>query len=97
MGHSPLATQDRLHEICEYLENKGDKTLYDISKWNESGLWIDWEFRDIPTHLLQQSEMLKQELREAAPVHKSEKDKWGWGPTRAYTSAKGYEDRKSVV
>ena len=65
--------------------------LYDISKWNESRFWIDWDFRDIPAHLMQQSEILKQELREAAPVHQSEKDKWGWGPTRAYTSVKGYE------
>eukprot|EP00253_Pinus_taeda_P022763 PITA_22763 len=38
-----------------------------------------------------QTKTLKEELREVALVHKTEKDKWGWGPTGVYSSAKGYE------
>jgi hypothetical protein len=34
--------------------------------------------------------MLKAEVREAAPMHKTGKDTWGWGPTRIYTAARGY-------
>lgn len=66
-----------------------------ISKWDESGFWIDWNFSNIPDHLSQQTETLKEELREAALVHKTEKDKWGWGrgwgPIGVYSSTKGYE------
>jgi hypothetical protein len=90
MGRSPLASNASLNEICVFLAQRGIQRISDISKWNEDGSWSDWHFGNVPNHLLQQLETLKVELQDAAPVHMNEKDKWGWGPTRSYSTAKGY-------
>ena len=52
MGHPPLASNTSLHEICEFLENRGEKNVYEISKWNDIGFWTDWNFSNVPDHLL---------------------------------------------
>jgi hypothetical protein len=90
-GASALSIKCQPAEICEFLEYRGEKSIYDISKWDDNGFWTDWNFSNVPDHLLQQTTMLKEELRDAAPVHKTEDDKWGWGPSGSYSSAKGYE------
>jgi hypothetical protein len=76
--------------IHDFLECRGMQRIYDISKWDEDGSWTEWQFGTVPYHLLQQLEILKAELREAAPLHMTEKDTWGWGPTGSYSAAKGY-------
>jgi hypothetical protein len=90
MGNLPLASNTSLTEIREFLDHRGIQSINDISKWDDNGSWSDWQFGNVPNRLLQQLEMLKVELREAAPVHKTEKDKWGWGSTGTYSTAKGY-------
>ena len=90
MGNPPLASNTSFTEIHDFLDHRGIQSINDISKWEEDGSWSDWQFGNIPNHLLQQLEMLRVELREAAPVHKTEKDNWGWGPTGTYSAAKGY-------
>jgi ribonuclease HI/exonuclease III len=90
MGNPPIASNAGLKEIRDFLENRGIKRIFDISKWDEDGSWSEWQFGNVPDCLLQQLEMLKAELREAAPVHKTGIDTWGWGPTGIYTSARGY-------
>jgi ribonuclease HI len=90
MGRPPLASNASLNEIRAFLAQRGIQRISDISKWNEDGSWSDWHFGNVPNRLLQQLESLKAELRDAAPVHMNEKDKWGWGPTGSYSTAKGY-------
>jgi hypothetical protein len=90
MGNLPLASNASLTEIREFLDHRGTKSIKDISKWDDNGFWSDWQFGNVPNHLLQQLEMLRVELREATPVHKTEKDNWGWRSTGTYSAAKGY-------
>jgi hypothetical protein len=90
MGRSSLASNASLHKICVFLAHRGKQSVSDISKWNEDGSWLDWHFGNVPNRLHQQLEMLKAELRDATPVHKTEKDKWGWGTSGSYSTAKGY-------
>jgi hypothetical protein len=90
MGNLPLASNTSLTEIHDFLDHRGIQSINDISKWDDNGSWSDWQFGNVPNHLLQQLEMLKTELREATPVHKTEKDNWGWGPTGTYSTAKVY-------
>ena len=77
MGRSSLASNASLNEIRIFLAHRGKQSISDISKWNEDGSWSEWHFGHVRNRLLQQFEMLKVELREAAPVHKTEKDNWG--------------------
>jgi hypothetical protein len=90
MGNPPIASNVGLREIHDFLENRGIQRIIDRSKWDEDGSWSEWQFGNVPNCLLQQLEMLKAELREAAPVHMTGKDTWGWGPTGIYTAARGY-------
>ena len=90
MGRPPLASNANLNKIHVFLAQRGIQRISDISKWNEDGSWSDWHFSNVPNRLLQQLETLKAELRDAAPVHMNKKDKWGWGPTGSYSTAKGY-------
>jgi hypothetical protein len=87
MGNPPIASNAGLREIRDFLESRGMQRIFDISKWDEDGSWTEWQFGNVPDRLLQQLEMLKAELREAAPVHMTEKDTWGWGSTGTYTAA----------
>jgi hypothetical protein len=52
MRHPPLASNTSLSEIYEFLEHRGKKSIYDISKWDDDGFWIDWNFSTVPYHLL---------------------------------------------
>jgi hypothetical protein len=90
MGRPSLASNASLNEIRVFLAHRGKQSISDISKWNEDDSWSDWHFGNVPNRLLQQLETLKAELRDAAPVHKTGKDNWGWGPTGSYSTAKGY-------
>jgi hypothetical protein len=67
------------------------ESIYDISKWDDDGFWTDWNLNTVPDHLLQETTTLIEELRDPTPVHKSEDDKWGWGPSGVYSLVKGYE------
>jgi hypothetical protein len=90
MGNFPLASNASLTEIHDFLDHRGIQSINDISKWDDDVSWSDWQFGNVPNRLLQQLEMLKTELREAAPVHKTKKDNCGWRPTGTYSAAKGY-------
>jgi len=90
MGKEPLAENENIAELKDWLERAGINNLYDLSKWDQRGEWAGWDFHGIPTHLALQQSTLEDLLEDAAPVNRSMKDRWGWGKTGVYTIAEGY-------
>jgi hypothetical protein len=90
MGKEPLAENENIAELRDWLERAGINNLYDLSKWDQRGEWAGWDFHGIPARLALQQSTLEDLLEDAAPVNRSMKDRWGWGKTGVYTTAEGY-------
>jgi exonuclease III len=90
MGREPLAENDEIADLRDWLERAGVIRLYDLSKWDHRGDWAGWDFHGVPPRLSQQQSILVDLLEDVAPVNRTTKDRWGWGQTGVYTSAAGY-------
>ena len=77
------------------MSNKGLLSLAYICLWDEAGNWIGWNFQEILDRLISEQETLIKTLSRLAPVHRSLKDKWGWGATGVYSVGHGFVEIKS--
>eukprot|EP00253_Pinus_taeda_P016670 PITA_16670 len=66
-------------------------TIFDISNWDHRYEWTGWAIPDPPAHLQTQINSFLDLLEDVAPIHRSMKDRWGWGHTGEYTTAEGYK------
>jgi ribonuclease HI/exonuclease III len=92
MGREPLAENEDITDLRDWLQRAGVNRLYDLSKWDEHGDWAGWDFHGVPARLSQQLSTLEDMLEDAAPVNRTMKDSWGWGQTGVYTMAEGYRN-----
>ena len=90
MGHPPLAENNEISEIREWLIAKGIRKTKDIFDWDRVGNWQRWVFPRVPVHLNYQLDALKVAISDFATVHTDDKDTWGWGKTSVYTTSQGY-------
>eukprot|EP00253_Pinus_taeda_P015281 PITA_15281 len=90
MNRPPLSSHAEIRDIRKWLYDAGIRKLNDISEWDSRGNWVDWVLPPVPVHLQHQTETLKSLLLNAAPVHRSIADRWGWGDTGFYTPSLGY-------
>eukprot|EP00253_Pinus_taeda_P023626 PITA_23626 len=90
MGCNALMNNDEIAELRDWLEIKGKHSIYDISNWDQRNEWSGWAIPDPPAHLQIQKNTFLDLLEAAAPIHRSMKDRWGWGHTGDYTTAAGY-------
>jgi hypothetical protein len=81
MGKAPLAENEDIAKLRDWLERVGINNLYDLSKWDQQGEWTGWDFHRISTHLALQQSVLEYLLEDAAPINRSMKYRWGWGKT----------------
>lgn len=81
MGQSPLSKNEAIKEIRNFLMQQGILTLVDISTWDDSRKWRNWEIPGVPEQLRSQKTLLKEALTGLASVHMRSTDKWGWGKT----------------
>ena len=89
-GSSPFFVVTRLDEIKDWISNKGLLQLADICSWDNNGNWANWSFPELLDHLITQINILLAALTGLAPIHRSFKDKWGWGSSGSYSAALGY-------
>jgi len=61
---------------------QGNLTLVNISTWDDSGNWRDWNIPQAPEQLHIQKTLLEEALMGLALVHLHSMEKWGWGKTR---------------
>jgi ribonuclease HI len=90
MGKAPLAENEDIADLRNWLVRAGIKNLYNLSKWDQQGDWIGWDFHGIPARLAQQQSELEDLLEDAAPINRYMKDRWGWGKSGVYTTAEGH-------
>ena len=90
LGIPPLSSINSIFEIKLWLSNKGILCLADICLWDEAGNWIGWNFPKIPDGLISEQETFIKNLSRLALVHRSLKDKWGWGATGVYSVGHGF-------
>ena len=90
LGNPPLSSLNSLNEIKLWLVNKGLLRLANIYSWDSTGNWTGWTFPEIPEPLLPQKNLFIAMLSGLASVHRSSKDKWGWGQSGIYTTAQGF-------
>ena len=69
MGHPPLDNSEEIKEIREWLSRHDFNKLADISSWDATGNWWDWELPEILAHLQLQKALLINSLVDLAPVH----------------------------
>ena len=48
MGRDPLAENEEITELREWLESTGINSIYDLSKWDHRGDWAGWDFHGVP-------------------------------------------------
>eukprot|EP00253_Pinus_taeda_P023182 PITA_23182 len=90
MGKEPLKDKEDIVELRDWLTQARVNTIFELSKWDQRGDWIGWDFHGIPEKLIHQQTMLEDLLEEATPTNRYMNDKWGWGQTGVYTTAAGY-------
>ena len=86
----PLSSVIELEEIKNWLSNKGLLQLPDICSWDNVGNWEDWSIPELPDHLCSQTSQFISLLAILAPIHRSDKDQWGWGHSMFYSDAQGF-------
>lgn len=91
MGRNSLMNNEEISELRDWLISTGKHTIFDISNWDHRDEWTGWAIPDPPAHLQTQINSFLDLLEDAAPIHRSMKDRWGWGHTREYTTAEGYK------
>eukprot|EP00253_Pinus_taeda_P027195 PITA_27195 len=91
MGRNALIHNEEIAGLRDWLTAAGKTRLSDISKWDLNGDWVDWAIPAPPAHLQQQKLILVNLLIDAAPIHSSIQDRWGWGRSGEYTAAEGYK------
>ena len=64
--------------------------MADFCSWDGFGNWTGWTFPDLPVGLIPQKNLLLISLSGLAPIHISQKDRWGWGQDGFYSAAKGF-------
>eukprot|EP00253_Pinus_taeda_P019194 PITA_19194 len=90
MNSPPLSSHAEIWDIRKWLYDVGIRKLNDISEWDSRGNWVDWAFPPVPAQLQYQTDILKSLLLNAALIHRSIADRWGWGDTGFYTPSLGY-------
>eukprot|EP00253_Pinus_taeda_P031382 PITA_31382 len=69
----------------------GKQSIFDISIWDQRDEWTGWAIPDPPAHLRSQLNTFLDLMDDAAPIHRSMQDRWGWGQSGEYTIAEGYK------
>ena len=54
------------------------------------GNWVGWTLPEKTNRFIPFQKLLITALSDLAPVHRSLKDKWGWGQSGAYSIAHGF-------
>ena len=54
------------------------------------GNWVGWNLLEMPDQLILDQSLLLTALSRSSPVHRSTKDKWGWGSSGVYTVGHGF-------
>jgi len=99
MGQPPLILDSELSEFKRHLDEKGKKTLADISSWrpDESRGWLGWSLPDCPARLESAQHQFLSLLQGKAPIALSLLDSRGWGDQAGvYSVAAGYRVIKAV-
>eukprot|EP00253_Pinus_taeda_P004292 PITA_04292 len=91
MGRNALIHNEEIAGIRDWLIAAGKTRLFDISDWDQRGDWVGWAIPAPPDHLQQQKKKIMTLLIDAAPIHRSMQDRWGWGRSGEYTAAEGYK------
>lgn len=89
MAQSPLSKNEAIKEIRNWVIQQGFLTLANISTWDDSGKWKNWEIPRVPDQMCSQNTLLEEALMGLAPVHMRLTDKWGWGKTGIYNARHG--------
>lgn len=69
MGHDPLAENEEIAELGEWLERVDINNIYDLSTWDIRDEWAGWNFHGALTHLSDQRNYLEELLEEATPIN----------------------------
>ena len=91
VGTPPLSSIPQLIEIMNWSKNKCLIHLVDICIWDYEGNWFRWNFLDLPVQFNPQKMVLISHLSGLAPVHSSQKYRWGWGADDFYSADKVFK------
>eukprot|EP00253_Pinus_taeda_P007380 PITA_07380 len=91
MGRNSLIDNEEIAGIRDWLIAAGKLRLFDISDWDQRGDCAGWAIPAPPVHLQQQLKIFMNLIDDAAPIHRSMQDRWGWGLSGEYTAAEGYK------
>jgi hypothetical protein len=47
MGREPLADNVDITDLRDWMEKAGVNNLYDLSKWDQHGDWVGWDFQGV--------------------------------------------------
>lgn len=83
MGKETLNLLPGHEDIQKWMNDRGLKTLYSISKW-EDWNWQEWHTIGIPPNLKGQWDSLRQHLKGVAPTSIEEEDTFAWDPSGGY-------------
>ena len=91
MGHSSLSSFLDLGELSEWAHDICIISLFDLSSWNQNGIWIGCRAIHPPEHLEAAKNFLFTTLQGKALISKPSKDTLGWGKNGNYMVKEGYK------
>ena len=77
-------------ELKQWLDHLNISTLFYLSSWNNSGIWVGWKELEIPKHLIFDFTSLLSLLQGSVPIHCHLSDGRGWGKSGIYPVKEGY-------
>jgi ribonuclease HI/exonuclease III len=97
LGQTPLRSLKGLENIKSWLHSNNKFTLWDLSVWEQGGLWLKWDLGDYPQTLDTEARSLLEALQGCSPSSARKKDKRGWGSSSGcYSAAAGYAALQAI-